>query len=444
LKANLASDSVGTRDYSSVVIAVTILTTILGPADALGMAASGFQHGLVWVVFPLLAAVSLALFGRFVAAPIRVNHSSAVTLGDIIVSKYGKAERVILGLVVTVQCFAFSAIMVLAGAKVLELFAGVELLYGLIYTAGLTGIYTAAGGLPTLLRSDTFQLALVGVLFLFYVGFSIAVFMSLDPAQVQPVVQKDAFADAHSAKVVWSLFATYFLGELLLPLYAQRALVAKDGSAARNGFLIAGGVVAVWYVVIVFAGSVAGSMGGDPESREFVLMQMIDRQLPLDSGVRTVVVAVMVLGLVALIHSGFDTILNIGGFAFGRDVIGQPLGLSDDMQAWLARNFILVLAAGSTLVAYLVKEIIPLVLMGYSDLDYVRDGAFWGGPSAQRSEAVPARFHRQFCRWNSGVLLGQRSGLPGPGGNCRVLGQLPHLRAVARDIRYDESSVTSK
>lgn len=362
----LEDDAVGSRDYGSTVVAITILATILGPADALGLGASGYQYGFVWVVFPLAGALAQAIFGKFFAARIRACTPNPLTIGDIAEAKFGRAARFFFGVVVFSQSIAFSAIMLLAGGKILEFFTGASPLYGMIFTALLVGIYTAFGGLQTVLSTEKLQIWLIGGLFFGYVFFGIWAMSEFRANLPADMLIRDQFWDDHGWTVFLGILATYFLGELLLPIYSQRAMIAKSDMAAQRGFYIAAVVVAIWYIFVVGLGALTGSLADQSQAqKEFVLVNMA-YILIKDETVSLIISAFLMIGYVALVHSSLDTILNIGGVSFGKDILGSLFRSDESLVRWSAQQSMLAISMFSLIIAISYQEIIPIVILGYS------------------------------------------------------------------------------
>lgn len=233
-------EALGSQRYGAVVIGVAIAETMLGPADAMALSQNGLKYGLLWAIFPLGAALAQFVAGTFFVQRIYEQYAGRFSIGDIFSERCGKSARVVVGLVVVAQAIAFSGVLVLAGGQVLESFLGVNKLYGMLISAIVVGSYTAFGGISAVIRTNKLQAGFAwSVTVLALVG-AIVLAMTSSGFDIQRVVVKEAFVQDHSFKVGVALFTAYFMGELLLPAYAMRALIAKDAPSARRGFVLAG------------------------------------------------------------------------------------------------------------------------------------------------------------------------------------------------------------
>lgn len=79
-----------------------------------------------------------------------------------------------------------------------------------------------------------------------------------------------------------------------------------------------------------------------------------------------VVGAVMVVGLMALIHSTFDAFLNVGAVAFARDVVGGLIEVDDTSQGTMVRQAVVSIAVLGTIVALWGDSLIGILLIGYT------------------------------------------------------------------------------
>ena len=360
--------SKGQRTYPAFFIGIVMAITMVGPADALGLSEKGFLYGTIWAVFPAGAAIAQFISGRFFTGPIHENFSKLVSVGDIFKEKCGRTSAIIVGFVAFVQSIAFSGVLILAGGKILDTFLGVPMYIGVSMTALFVGGYTAINGMEAVMRTDKVQAVSSGVIFLVIFIAAYLVFSSAPLSDDVQIVKKDAFSAQHDWSMIWRFLLVYFLGEMLLPAYIVRAKIAKSSDDASKGFMIASALLISWYVVITTAGSLSvivlpnmdSPMGSD------ILLAIIRSATQEGSLWYKLLGALTFLAFLGLIHSTFDSFLNVGAVSFSRDVIGNLFGTSDKDQKWLAQRATLGIAAIGLLLAIWVNDLIDILFIGYT------------------------------------------------------------------------------
>ena len=182
------------------------------------------------------------------------------------------------------------------------------------------------------------------------------------------IMKKDAFSADHDWSMIWYLFLGYFLGEMLLPAYTVRAMIAKTSTDASKGFMFASALLVIWYVMITAAGSLSlivlpntdSPMGSD------ILLAIIRNATQEGSLWYKLLGALTFLAFLGLIHSTFDSFLNVGAVSFSRDFIGNLFGTNDEDQKWLAQRATLGIAAIGLLLAIWVNDLIDILFIGYT------------------------------------------------------------------------------
>ena len=367
--------SKGQNKHSAFLIGIVMAITMVGPADALGLSEKGFLYGTIWAIFPTGAAIAQFISGRFLTGPICENFSGLVSVGDIFDKKCGKTSAIIVGFVAFVQSIAFSGVLILAGGKILDTFLGVPMYIGVSMTALFVGGYTAINGMEAVMRTDKVQAASSGVIFLvIFIAAIYLIFSSAPLSDDAQIIKKDAFSADHDWSMIWYFFLGYFLGEMLLPAYTVRAMIAKSSGDASKGFMFASVLLIIWYVVITTAGSLSlivfpntdSPMGSD------ILLAIIRSATQEGSLWYKLLGALTFLAFLGLIHSTFDSFLNVGAVSFSRDFIGnlfEKFGkykMNYEDQKWLAQRATLGIAAIGLLLAIWVNDLIDILFIGYT------------------------------------------------------------------------------
>lgn len=367
----IESYSRGQGKYKAFLISTVMAITMVGPADALGLSEKGFFYGAIWAIFPTGAAIAQWISGRFLTRPINENFSTNKfsSVGDIFKEQCGRTSAIIVGFIAFLQSIAFSGVLILAGGKILGTFLGLPMYFGVSITALFVGCYTAINGMEAVMLTDKVQAALAGVIFLaIFIAVIYLVFSSAPLIDVAQIVKKDAFSAKHDWSEIWSFFLGYLLGELLLPAYTVRAMIAETPGDASKGFQYASVLLIIWYVVITTAGSLSfivlpntdSPMGSD------ILLAIITSATQEGSFFYKFLGALAFLAFLALIHSTFDSFLNVGAVSFSRDFIGNLFETSGKDQKWLAQRATLGIAAIGLILAIWKNDLIEILFIGYT------------------------------------------------------------------------------
>jgi SSS family solute:Na+ symporter len=77
------------------------------------------------------------------------------------------------------------------------------------------------------------------------------------------------------------LMAAFFLGETLIPPYANRALATQTTGASRNSFVLAGLFSIVWFTMMIVLGIVARPIVGAETHEDHVLLTLVKTTMPM-------------------------------------------------------------------------------------------------------------------------------------------------------------------
>lgn len=361
----MAFEALGSYRFGPLVIAVLMSATMLGPADAMALSQNGLKYGALWAFFPMGAALAQYVSSRLFIGSINSNFSGKLSVGDIFEDHCGRISKIAVGFVTFVQSVAFSGVLVLAGGQILQAFIEIPLVYGMLITAIFVGAYTSVGGMNAVNNTDKIQIVFMIVLLLLSIMAVIMFFVDKPEIDFADVLIKKNFYNDHSLKVALSLFFAYFMGEMLLPAYTIRAIMAKDSLSATNGFLLASIFLAIWYLVITLAGSI-GFFVQHEGAHEVILLDIVRSLVPVDSILWGFLGMFVFTGLLALTHSTFDSFLNVGAVAFSRDFMGGILSLTDSQQSWLAQKMAMSIAVLGVIISIWSRDLIEILMIGYT------------------------------------------------------------------------------
>lgn len=145
-------------------------------------------------------------------------------------------------------------------------------------------------------------------------------------------------------------------------------MIAESPDAASKGFKLAALLLIFWYFVITAAGSLSLIVlpNTDSPMGSNILLAIITSATQEDSLWYKLLGALTFLAFLGLIHSTFDSFLNVGAVSFSRDFIGNLFETDTKDQKWLAQRATLGIAAIALLLAIWVNDLIDILFMGYT------------------------------------------------------------------------------
>lgn len=356
-----AEFSLAKRALPLALIFGSLCAAYVGPGFSIGFVGRGFQSGLLFLCIGLAYALQNVLVGIFVAPRLR-SLTHCHTLGDAIGYKYNRTCQVLAGVISVGLCAGLAAVMAKAGGGVIKHVFGISEWISIVLIAIVTTLYTCFGGLQASVMTDALQFALFTILM--PAIFLYTLFGPLEGGTATFTRELAAASSAGFGSVsslqILGLVAAFFLGETLIPPYANRALASQTTVASRNSFILAGAFSAVWFTLMIALGIVARAFVAEGTHEDTVLLSLVKTTMPPEG------YALLLVALISVIMSSLDSLLNAGAVAFTQDVV-KPFAAISDRSALLcgrlATASIAVLAAAA---AVAVPSIIDGLLICYT------------------------------------------------------------------------------
>jgi SSS family solute:Na+ symporter len=259
------------------VIGAALFASNISTIHLVGLAASGYNEGLVWGNFEWLAAVTLILLGM-VFAPFYFR-SRIATLPEFLEKRYGPGSRTVLAFIGLIGAlFVHIGMSLYAGAVVFETFFGINVLTSIVIISVVTAIYTVLGGLKAVVVTETIQtVILIGgaVLLTLIAMFALPdagvhnlteLKAAIKPGQLSILHTRDSLSalgeGGFESGLTWY---ACLLGYPVLGLWywcsdqtiVQRVLGASSKNDAQLGPLFAGFLKVLPVFILVFPGIIA-------------------------------------------------------------------------------------------------------------------------------------------------------------------------------------------
>lgn len=255
----LAGRSLGWKTVGLAMFASNISTIHL-----VGLAASGYNEGLVWGNFEWMATFTLILLG-LVFAPFYFR-SRISTLPEFLERRYSPASRAFLAFMAIIAAlFIHIGMSLYAGAAVFEQFFGINVTTSIFVISVVTAIYTVLGGLKAVVITETVQavVLIVGAAVVTTYGILALPNVGIDSwAELKAAVKPGQLSMIHADNSNGLAWYAVLLGYPILGIWywcsdqtiVQRVLGARTERDAQVGPLFAGLLKILPLFIMVFPG----------------------------------------------------------------------------------------------------------------------------------------------------------------------------------------------
>jgi SSS family solute:Na+ symporter len=360
-KAREADDFfVAGRKGSVLFITGSLVATIIGGSATVGMAGLGFTRGLTGAWWLLVGSIGLVFLGIFLAK--KVREFGLYTLPELVEKQYDRRVALATSVLIVIAWLGVIAGQIIAAGQIMSVLGiGSPILWMSLFTA-IFVFYTLLGGQYADIQTDLIQaiVIFVGILAGFVLllidlgGFS-GLKNSLPPERFEfPTGPNFGGYDIIALLLLVGL--TYVVG----PDMYSRLFSAKDGKVARTSvFFTAGLIIPITFVITVIGMGVSALF---PQiSPEQAFPTLIKEVLPPFIG------GLVLAALLSAVMSSADSCLLSASTILSVDIIGQfKPSIGRERILLLARWGIVVLGAGSLVLALALKGVINALLFAYT------------------------------------------------------------------------------
>lgn len=349
------------RSLNWVIIGAALFASNISTIHLVGLAASGFDDGLVWGNFEWMASVVLIFLG-LIFAPFYFR-SKISTLPEFLEKRYSPHSRSFLAFMAILGAlFVHIGMSLYAGAIVFKSFFGIDVYISILLISLITATYTIIGGLKAVVVTESFQtiILIIGALIL-----TIFAVKALPEANINSLADfKDAVkpnqlsmlrSEGNGGNSGLSWYAI-FLGYPILGLWywcsdqtiVQRVLAAKSEDDAQKGPIFAGFLKLLPVFIMVLPGVIGYVLFKDQiiTSNE-TLPVLINELLPI--GIKGVFAAAILSALMSTIAAALNSCSTLVAVDIAKRI--KP-SLSDKKMVttgkWVAAVVMLLAMAWST------------------------------------------------------------------------------------------------
>lgn len=368
-----ASESFLAADRNMNLVQTTSSTaaTDLGGGFSIAMGGLGFTLGISGSWLIAVSGLSIVMVSFLMVPKVKrwADRVKGLTTGDLFEARFDRRTGTLAAVVIGIAWFTFVGGQIIAGGKLLQVTLDMNLTFAVVLSGAVVLAYTALGGLKAVIFTDVFQMfvLMIGILCiavpfgLWKVGGWDAI-VSTFSASPQTAGLLDWTAVGWKQMLGWffAIFPIWFISIAAM----QRIIAARDEKTARRAFLLTG-VPIEWPLFAVgstLIGLIARMLFPNLADPELATPTVIMELLPV--GLAGIVIA----AYIAAVMSSADSCL-IGSVAiFTNDLYRKHLrpGASESSLLRVARISTLVLGALAIGIAYLVPNVLALILYAYT------------------------------------------------------------------------------
>ncbi len=359
------------RNMNLLQSTATTAATDLGGGFSIAMGGLGFTLGISGSWLIAISGLSVVMVSFLLVPKVKrwADRVSGLTTGDLFEARFDRRTGLLAAVVVGIAWFTFVGGQIIAGGKLLQVTLDLNLTLAVLLSGAIILAYTALGGLKAVIYTDVFQMLIlmVGIVFiavpvgLWKVGGwdGLVAHFSAAP-DTRLLVDWTALSWKQALGWFFAIFPVWFISIAAM----QRIVAARDERTARRAFLLTG-VPIEWPLFAIgstLIGMIARMLFPDLADPELATPTVIMELLPI--GIAGIVIA----AYIAAVMSTADSAL-IGPVAiFTNDIYRKQLkpDASEAELVRVARTATLVLGVLAIGIAYLVPNVLDLILYAYT------------------------------------------------------------------------------
>ncbi|MEQ9116443.1 MAG: ATP-binding protein [Rickettsiales bacterium] len=355
---SLKDYAVANVHYSTFAIVATLCATLMGGGTTFGIAEKVYKYGLVYVLVVGGATINQIAIGQFIVPRIK-NLKSFISVGEIMRSFYGKDIQIITGICAALISLGFVSTQVSAIGYIINHFLGMNYFQGVLIGYGLVILYSAFGGMRSVVATDIIQFAIliVAIPIICSLGINkLGGFESFASNLPASALKIDFFNKDHLNE-----FVIFLIVGVASPAFIQRILIAEDTQQAKRAITINGLISFPFYFIIGLIGLIAFEIAPNIDPNQ-ALPYLIQNILPI--GIKGFVIA----GILSVLMSSADSEINVAGVSIMNDVLRPSfnLRLTDRQELFVSRFITTILGVGTIAVAMHFKNIIDIMFYAFT------------------------------------------------------------------------------
>lgn len=251
----------------------TLVAALTGAGMTMGIVGSVYQYGagIMWNFVG--CAVGCLVFGLVYTGVVRRTNKRS--MAELIAGEFGRVPRFFVGLLVPVYCLGSVTICVTGMGRLItyisqDMHLNISMFTAVMVTAVIAVVYTALGGLYSVVWTDVVQFVIM-IVVIVIMGPILAISTAggLEPLEAAVASAGTSLVNPFEGVPLVYVFSSAILMFVAIPgdpTVPQRALAAESEQTAKKSFVIAGILYVIFGAGLLFIG--AGAMAMMPNITE--------------------------------------------------------------------------------------------------------------------------------------------------------------------------------
>ncbi len=326
------------------MVGAALFSANISTIHLVGLAASGYNEGLVWGNFEWMATFCLIILA-LVFAPFYFK-TRISTLPEFLEKRYSRGARMIVAIMaIMAALFIHIGMSIYAGAIVFKTFFGINVIISILIISIITAIYTVLGGLKAVVVTESIQtviLILGAIVVTVFCILALPAHGITSLAQLREAIRPEQLSMLHTNSRVGLNWYAVFLGYPVLGIWywctdqtiVQRVLGARTESDAQRGPLFAGLLKITPVFIMVLPGVLGYVLFKDVigSNANETLPVLILKLIPI--GIRGVIAAALMAALMSTISAALNSAATLVAIDIAKNIRPE---LSDRQQVNIGR-----------------------------------------------------------------------------------------------------------
>lgn len=328
---------------TGIFTTVAVLTSgFIGGGYSVGNAAECYEYGIDYSLALCGFSVGMILFSVLLLPTLNPKGN---TVGEVIEYSYGKKARKLSAVFSFLFCLGILSAQLFTLKIILSEFFGLNGTISAVVSALLIIIYSTAGGMNAVIKTDTAQfiVLITGIPLLF-------IFSLINAGGIEGVKTVTTEKSLGVLEFI-SLTVAFAFGEMLTPQLVQKLKITKRKNDFKNALIISSIISAVIFIMVGAVG-VGAHRFIEESGGQNILISAAIRVMPI--GLKGIVGA----SLCAVLITSADTALNSAAASLSNDLL-------EHKTVALARTVNVVVGIVATVTVVVIPNVIELLMVSY-------------------------------------------------------------------------------
>lgn len=304
--------AIGNRKFSDFVIFCTVTATAIGGTAVMGNIGKFYEVGIVQSLAQIALPITYILMGLFLVQKFG-NYYGCYSMGDMFYLSYGKSGKILAGIAGCTYEILSVGIQFIAMGTTISVLTGYSYQISLLISAGIILVYTGRGGIFSVTFTDVLQFIV------FIVAIPILLITVLNKIGGMNVLMNKlppshlSITGENFQRYLFLLFPAML--PTLAPHHIQRLLMTNNREQGGKAYFRMGWTFLFIIIMTIFLGLSAKVLYPNLARGDQALLTLVTNYLPVG------ILGIAVIGILAVLMSTADSLLNCGSIAFVNDII---------------------------------------------------------------------------------------------------------------------------